>query len=156
MPSVNLSPETLARLEAQLQADLDAVRRVRALLKTPKDAEPPVPAVLPPAAQTAPAAHLFPDLHSLPAPEAAPAAPPPVPYVPPPSTEEAVTKAVALLDGTFGPRELKAVMAREHLGGHPNTEIRAVLNRMVKTGELRVVEVNRGRGGSTYQRVLKG
>jgi hypothetical protein len=91
--------------------------------------------------------------------QAAPAAIPvaqPTPAASPPATNIAVPKAVALLNGTFGMRELKEVLAREHLGGHPDTEIRRVLNRMVKSGGLRVVSAARGRGGSTCDRVANG
>jgi hypothetical protein len=153
VPSVDLSLETLARLEAQLQADLDAVRRVRALLAAPKISTRPSPAPQP-AAAPAPAEEKF-----APAPAAVPpahAAPSPPAYVPPPPITVAVPQVVALMEGEFGIKALKAVLAREHLGGHPDREIRRVLNRMVKSGELRVVSASVGRGGSTYQRVTQG
>ena len=159
MPSVDLTPEALARLEAQLQADLDAVRRVRALLAAPKVSAHPSP-VPPPATPAAPVAA---EEKIAPAPAAVPPAqtppiqtPPLTPYVPPPSTDVAVAKAVALMEGEFGPKHLKEVFAREHLGGHSDPDIRRVLKGMVKSGALLVVRSSVGRGGSTYRRATQG
>ena len=155
MPSVDLSPDTLARLEAQLQADLDAVRRVRALLAAPKRAAHPSPAPQPAqSAASAAAEERIPPL-----PEGMPSVPPaPVPASViqlPLATSVAVARAAALMDGEFGMKALKATLAREQLGGHAETDIRKILNRLVKTGELRVVNVGLGRRGNTYERIVK-
>lgn len=150
MPSVDLSPETLARLEAQLQADLDAVRRVRALLAAPKISAHPSPAPAAPVAaeeKIAPATAMAPS---------APTAPPPPAYVPPPPTSVAVPQAVAFMEGAFSLDEVREMLHHKHLGGHAQRDVRAILNKMVKSGELRVASVGRGRGGSTYQRVTPG
>ena len=154
MSSVGLSPETLARLEAQLQADLDAVRPVRTLLTPTKDAVQGSPATQPPVVPPAAAEEkgAVTPAGAIPT----PAAPTPAPFVPPPGAGVAVPQAVALIDGEFGLVAVKRVLTREHLGGHAETEIRKVLNKMVKSGELRVVTAPRGRGGSTYQRVTQG
>ena len=151
MPSVDLSPDTLARIEAQLQADLDAVRRVRALL-TAHPSHAPQPAQ--PAARAAAEEKNPPLPEGIPAAMAAPPVPAPVVQIPPPAGV-AIPRAVALLDGEFGIKAVKATLSREHLGGHMDREIRGILNRMVKKGELRVVNAGRGRGGSTYQRIVK-
>jgi hypothetical protein len=159
MSSPGLSPETLARLEAQLQADLDAVRRVRALLAPVKDAGqplPPAPALpavpqfaIPPAAGEKGAAQAA-DAGTVP-PAATPA-----PYVPPPATAVAVPQVVAMINCEFGLRDVRDMLRQKHLGGHADREIRKVLNKMAKSGALRVVTASRGRGGSTYQRVTQG
>ncbi len=152
MPLVDLSADALARLEAQLQADLDAVRRTRALLASQKGQAPaapsaPAPAVTAPVPVVVPAS-AAPSTAPSPAQPAAPV----FHYVPRPSAAEMVPKAVVLMEGVFGMDQIKEVMIRERLGSYPETDIRAVLKGLVKKGELLIAETNRGRGGSTYRR----
>lgn len=135
------SPDALARLEAKLLADLELVRKVRALLEEHGLA----------------ATAAGPEV----APSAAPPASPPAPVVetaparPVRSMEELLLGCLAeLADRPFAPQDLrdraKAVI------GHPpeaNT-VKVFLGRMIRQGKVGVHEFRKGRAGCLYRSLL--
>ncbi len=130
----DLTPDALARLEAKLEADLEMVRRVRALLEEHRGA-------LGQGAGAAP-------------PVVAPAQVPPALVIggvsPRKSTNERL--AAALLEMPpegFRTDDLRR-RARKQGVNPDDALLKTFLNQMLRQGKVRVLQVRKGRGGSTY------
>lgn len=140
----DLSPDALARLEAKLVADLEMVRKVRALLEEHRGALAGVSATTPPPPPTP--------------------APPPAPTVVPAptaaeagrkSSEEILLECLATMpEGTFAPQDFRWAVQRAMRRLPETTTVKAFLNRMIRQGKVVVVEQRRGRGGSRYRSLL--
>lgn len=133
MTIADLSPDALARLEAKLAADLEMVRKVRALLEEHRGmlGTPTTPATLPTVAAAAPVASTAP--------------------VPPRKTldEVLMESVLGLPEAGFTVGELKRRVRKA--GCDPrDSSVKSFLNRMIRQGKVRVLEARTGRGGSTY------
>ena len=64
----------------------------------------------------------------------------------------AVREVLGVLNGEFKIGDVKKALNAKQWRGYPDTSIRAVLSRMVQTGDIRVVKAGLGRGGSTFER----
>ncbi len=135
----DLSPDALAQLEAKLVADLDMVRKVRALLEEhrPSFTSPspaPTPPVLPQTTVTAPA----------PAPV--------LPAAPSRSWEEiAIECLAALADEPFAPKDLAQAIHKVVRTYPEGSTIKTFINRMIRKGHVVIVEARTGRNGSLYR-----
>lgn len=138
MTAADLTPDALAKLEAKLMADLDMVRKVRALLTEhqlgsvgPTTAPPAVPI-----SATAPAPIFTPK-------------PPERPR------EEVLKECLAETAGRpFAPGDfVKCVkdLTKQRPG---DKEVKTFLSRMIRQGCAVVHEVRRGRPGSLYRSLL--
>jgi hypothetical protein len=127
----DLNPDALAALEAKLVADLEMVRRVRALLEEHRI---PIGAVVAP--------NSAPD---------APPVPPPTPPVTKKSFEVTFMECLQAMPpegfvlGDFKQRLRKA-------GSDPrDTTVKTMILRLIREGKVVVVKANPGRIGSTYR-----
>lgn len=155
MALVDLSPDALARLEAQLQADLDAVRRVRALLARPKDAAPvsPVaPAPTPTPATSAESATIT-TTNVNPAPPAAPLPPPPPVPAPQVDVNALIREIIGGMTESFGIGAVKEILYKRLHYLPADAFIRGIIKKMAQEGAVRLVRAEVGRGGSVYERV---
>lgn len=139
MTAADLNPDALAKLEAKLLADLEMVRRVRALLEE----------------------HQMGGVAASPAPPPAPSAVPPAPRLdfsakPPERPREEVLKEclAATAGRPFAPQDFKdRVKALTHqLPG--DKEVKSFLNRMIRQGSLVVHQERKGRPGHLYRSLL--
>lgn len=129
----DLSPDALARLEAKLVADLEMVRKVRALLEEHRGMlGTPAAPVTPPAMGAA-------------APAAATA-----PVAPRKTFDEILMESLLSLPETgFTIGDLKRKLHKA--GCDPrDSSVKTFLNRMIRQGKVQVLEARTGRGGSTY------
>lgn len=142
-----LSAASLDRIEQQLLADLDVVRRMKALLgRQPLNLSGSAPITAPPVA-VEPAA--TPPL---------PVVPAPAPYVPPPrhpnldikDVSVAVRQVIDTLSGTFGIGDVKKQLEKQHYRTFGDSTIRAVLKSMHEKNELVQTARGIGRGGNKY------
>lgn len=160
MAPTDLTAASLDRIEAQLLADLDVVRRMKDLLERhqplmipaaalsalPSFAAPPAPSIT----ADSPAA-------AAPAP-ASPEATAPAPYVPPPrhpnfdiaDVSVAVRQVIDTLSGTFGIGDVKSQLGKQHYRTFGDSTIRAVLKSMHEKNELVQTARGIGRGGNKY------
>ncbi len=135
MTASDLSPGSLAQLEAKLVADLAMVRRVRALLEehqglgsqgasTAAEAlTAPAQVMEPPAPQKSESERLNEALEALPAGE------------------------------TFGTKDVRRALSKQ--GWQPKeSRMRLIMNKLLRTGAIAVVTAGIGRGGSSYRRRL--
>lgn len=139
MTVADLSPDALARLEAKLVADLEMVRKVRALLEEHR----PLLAAAP-AAATA----------SAPAPTAAVPAPPQVtlPAEKRKSSEEVYLEClVQMPEGGFAPQDLKRAIYKVTRNFPDGSAVKTFLNRMIRQGKVVIAEARAGRSGSLYR-----
>lgn len=151
----DLTAASLDRIEAQLLADLDVVRRMKVLLArhqppaTPPSASltssaPAVAQVIAPAVSTV----------TSPSTDTAPA------YVPPPrhpnldikDAAVAVRQIVATLEGSFGIGEVKKQLAKQSYRTFGDSSLRSALQSMHEKGELVQTARGLGRGGNKYAR----
>ncbi|MBL9130259.1 MAG: hypothetical protein JNG86_03615 [Verrucomicrobiaceae bacterium] len=133
----DISPEALARLEAKLLADLEVVRKMRALVEEHRQ---------PMSASAAPP----------PAPAAVPAPAVPATPAPPRKTiEEAARECLAVLGGkTFTQEELRRAMHKANKFYPDAAGEKQVLKRMIREGKVAVEERRTGRIGSLYRCTL--
>lgn len=132
MTIADLSPNALAQLEAKLVADLEMVRRVRALLEEHQGALSPVVA---PMAVTA-------------------AQPVEVEQKPHKSPEQCVAEALETLIGdTFRSQDLRQALRKQRMNPDDGA-MRLYLNRLLRAGSIVVVQAGVGRGGSTYRKQI--
>lgn len=134
----DLSPDALARLEAKLVADLEMVRKVRALLEEHR----PLLTAAPAAVTAAPAS-----------------APAPVQAVTPPeqrkSSEEIYLDCLARMpEGGFTPQEFKRAVYKVTRNFPDAARVKTFLNRMIRQGKAVIVEARTGRNGSLYRSTL--
>lgn len=132
----DLNPESLARLEAKLTAELDMVRKVRALLTEhfSGTATPAAPAT--------------------PSPAPSPAPPVFTPGPPPPDVKVLVGEIIAEIGGEFRMGDVKDRLWKRRIE-FPDSSIRSVIMRMVQYGQAFVVKREKGRRGSLYAPVAK-
>jgi len=133
-----LSVDALDQLEARLAADLEMVRRVKAVMLEYQQPGGGQAAMSP-----------MPAAAALPAAEASPAeAPPPVP--PPPALEEVLMGAFRQMPAQgFIQAELQKAASRQG-GWIENEVIKNWVRRKIREGVIRVVESRTGRLGSRY------
>lgn len=138
MTAADLTPDALAKLEAKLMADLDMVRKVRALLDE----------------------HQVGGGGMTVAPTSAPAVVPvmrPVftPRPPERPREEVLKECLAATAGRpFAPQDL-AQRIKDATQQRPgDKEVKTFLNRMIRQGGAVVHEVRRGRPGNLYRSLL--
>jgi hypothetical protein len=134
----DLSPDALARLEAKLVADLEMVRRVRALLEEHR------PGLWPVAGQGSAAV-------PMPAAESTVV----MPAEPRKSMEEALMEGLhAMPESGFRLEDLRRAVAKI-IRNHPRGPvIKTFINRMMRKGSVIVLESRSGRGGSSYRCTL--
>ena len=127
----DLNPESLARLEAKLTAELDMVRKVRALLSDhfSGTASPAAPSALSPA--PAPLPIIF------------------TPGPPPPDVKVVVGEIIAEIGGEFRMGDVKDRLWKRKIE-FPDSSIRSVIMRMAQYGQVLVVKREKGRRGSLY------
>ncbi|MBI3879084.1 MAG: hypothetical protein HY301_03355 [Verrucomicrobia bacterium] len=155
MALIDLSPDALARLEAQLQADLDAVRRVRALLARPRNAAsamPAAPSPLPPPAEPEMKAGVAPAMENAASP-AAPVPPPPPAPAPRADVNALIREIIGGLTEPFGIGAVKSILYKQLHSLPADAFIRGIMKKMVQEGAVRLVRADVGRGGSVYERV---
>ena len=136
MEFTDLTPESLDRLEAKLAAELDTVRRMKALLMEhfrPRALAGAAPAGVPLTAGGA----------SAPMPQVLPEVPP----VPRKDLKTRVREWAAERGGTFRMRDLEQALR----GYGERSTLRSAMMRLMADGEVLVVTKGRGRGGSLYQ-----
>ena len=144
----DLSPDALARLEMKLMADLEIVRKVRALLEEHRavlglETSPAVPRPSGAGAEV-----------SLPSPAAMPSQPA-VPTEPRKSAEEIFTEGlVALPEGGFTIKAFKQILRKMADLTPKDSSVKTFLNRMIRKGQVVVLESRKGRGGSLYRCTL--
>jgi hypothetical protein len=133
----DITPEALARLEAKLLADLEVVRKMRALVEEHRQ---------PMSASAAPP----------PAPAAVTAPPVPATPVPPrKSTEEAALECLAVLGGkTFTQEELRRAIQKATKSYPDASRVKQLIKRMIREGKVAVEERRTGRIGSLYRSTL--
>lgn len=134
MTVADLSPDALARLEAKLVADLEMVRKVRALLEEHRPLLTATPA-------------------------AVAAAPAPVQAVTPPeqrkSSEEIYLDCLARMpEGGFTPQDFKRAVYKVTRNFPDAGRVKTFLNRMIRQGKAVIVEARTGRSGSLYRSSL--
>ncbi|MFN0075367.1 MAG: hypothetical protein ACKVY0_02720 [Prosthecobacter sp.] len=142
--------EALARLEAQLLADFEAVRRIRVLL-TGNPAAGALAALLPVAGSPA-APPVTPEAPIL-AEQAAPA--PTNPQKEIKDVRVAVREVVAGLTGAFGIGEVKKQLRVQHYRRFADGSIRMALKRMEQAGDLALASQGSGRAGNKYTTTTK-
>lgn len=137
MTAADLTPDALAKLEAKLMADLEMVRKVRALLE-----EHQVGGGMTVAPTTAPVAVPVPQPVFTPRPPERP-------------REEVLKECLAATAGRpFAPRDL-ARRIKEATKQRPGEkEVKTFLTRMMRQGCVVVHEVRRGRPGNLYRSQL--
>jgi hypothetical protein len=138
MTAADLTPDALAKLEAKLMADLDMVRKVRALLEEHQLGG--VVSTTP--AGAAPAVVLAPGPIFTPKPPERP-------------REEVLKECLAATAGRpFAPQNL-AQRIKEATQQRPgDKEVKTFLSRMIRQGNAVVHEVRRGRPGNLYRSLL--
>ncbi len=138
MNAADLTPDALAKLEAKLLAELETVRKVRALLVEHQiHTGPAAPAPTPPLVAFA-----------------APAAPPPPPVPPQKSYEEILAESLReMAPEGFVIGTLKDTMRKKRKGGLQGEEERAKqdIGRLIRQGRVEVVRSSIGRIGNTYR-----
>ena len=134
----DLSPDALARLEAKLIADLDMVRKVRALLEEHRGA--------------------LGTLTTAGAVQTTSSASPPTPTSPVlnlPTYEEALGQALLEMpDSGFKLKMLCSVMGKKLRNFPDGTEVKKHLSKLIRKGQVVVVESQTGRVGSTYRSLI--
>lgn len=137
----DLSPDALARLEAKLVADLEMVRRVRALLEEHR----PLLTASPPAVTVNAAA--------MPASGTSMQTPAPAekrkPY------EEILLEClVQMPEGGFAPQDFKRAVYKVTRNFPDGSTVKTFLNRMIRQGKVVIAEARTGRNGSLYRCTL--
>ena len=139
----DLSPEALERLEAKLVADLDMVRKVRALLLEHREAL---------GLQATPAATVPPPPPPALAPSPTPVA---IPLAPQRSHEEILTECLLEMpEAGFRLQQLYTALSKR-LRNYPDSRhVQQSLKPFMRKGQVVVLEVGKGRAGSLYQCTL--
>jgi hypothetical protein len=138
MTAADLTPDALAKLETKLMADLDLVRKVRALLEE-HQMTPAVPLAAPGSITVAP---------PVPVAEV-------LPQVPARPREEVLMEGLmATVGRPFAPQDFKVKVKEltQHLPG--DKEVKTFLTRMIRKGSVVVHEERKGRPGHLYRSLL--
>lgn len=141
MTVADLSPDALAKLEAKLVADLDMVRKVRALLEEHQSALGTVSAPIPPVeTPTAPA------------------------FVSVKATVSATTKKghddilmdclIATTGRPFAPQDFKQAVYQATRYQPEDKSVKTFFNQMIRQGKLVVHQFRKGRPGSLYRSLI--
>ncbi len=138
MTAADLNPDALAKLEAKLMADLDLVRKVRALLEE-HQMTPVVPIAVPAPIPVAPVATAV---------EVAP-------KVPARPLEEVLLEGLTAMAGRpFAPQDFREKV-KELTNQRPgDKEVKTFLTRMIRKGSVVVHEERKGRPGHLYRSLL--
>ncbi len=146
--------EALARLEAQLLADFEAVRRIRVLLTGNPESSTAAGALaaLLPVAGSPAAPPVTPEAPVL-AEQAAPA--PTYPQKEIKDVRVAVREVVAGLTGAFGIGEVKKQLRVQHYRRFADGSIRTTLKSMEQAGDLALTSQGSGRAGNKYTTTTK-
>lgn len=138
MTAADLTPDALARLETKLMADLDMVRKVRALLEE-HQMTPAVPVAAPAPIPVAPVA----------------AAVEVAPKVPARPLEEVLLEGLTAMAGRpFAPQDFREKV-KELTNQRPgDKEVKTFLARMIRKGSVVVHEERKGRPGHLYRSLL--
>ena len=144
MTVADLSPDALARLEAKLVADLEMVRKVRALLEEHQTAlgtpSTPLPAVETP---QAPAAAVAPTVVT-------------APVVPrKPLSEVFMDTLIATAGRPFAPLAFKQAVCKIIHNYPQDSTVKSFFTQMIRQGKLVVHEVRKGRQGSLYRSLIE-
>jgi len=134
----DLSPDALARLEAKLVADLEMVRKVRALLEEHRPLLTASPAAVNVSAAAMPASG---------APMQTPA-----PAVKQKPYEEILLEClVQMPEGGFAPQDFKRAVYKVTHNFPETSTVKTFLNRMIRQGKVVIAEARTGRNGSLYR-----
>lgn len=138
MTAADLNPDALAKLETKLMADLDLVRKVRALLEE-HQMTPSVPVAVPapiPATPAAALAKMLPKISARP-------------------LEEVLMVGLAAMAGRpFAPQDFREKV-KELTNQRPgDKEVKTFLTRMIRKGSVVVHEERKGRPGHLYRSLL--
>jgi len=134
----DLSPDALARLEAKLVADLEMVRKVRALLE---EHRPMLTAPVTVSAAVAPA-------------PASPSQPPAPAQKQKPYEEILLDCLVQMPEGGFAPQDFKRAIYKVTRNFPETSTVKTFLNRMIRQAKVVVAEARTGRNGSLYRCTL--
>jgi hypothetical protein len=133
----DLSPDALARLEVKLVADLEMVRKVRALLEEHRPMLTTSPAPM-----SAGAVAVAPVLA-------------PAPAEPRKSSEEIYLECLARMpEGGFSPQDFKQAVYKVTRNFPAGGRVKTFFNRMIRQGKLVIAEARTGRNGSLYRCTL--
>ncbi|MDP1587152.1 MAG: hypothetical protein Q8M07_05385, partial [Prosthecobacter sp.] len=138
MTAADLTPDALARLETKLMADLDMVRKVRALLEE-HQMTPAVPLGAPASITVTP---------PVPVAEV-------LPQVPARPREEVLMEGLmATVGRPFAPQDFREKVKEltQHRPG--DKEVKTFLTRMIRKGSVVVHEERKGRPGHLYRSLL--
>ncbi len=141
MTVADLSPDALAKLEAKLVADLDMVRKVRALLEEHQATLGTVTAPIPPV--EVPPAPVFPSAKAT------------VSATPQRSYEDILMDCLIATAGQpFAPQDFKQAVYQV-LRNYPNdSSVKTFFNQMIRKGKLVVHQFRKGRPGSLYRSLI--
>lgn len=142
MTVADLSPDALAKLEAKLVADLDMVRKVRALLEEHQSSLGTLTAALP-AVETPPAAAIVAAVASTVV--TAPAVPRK------PLNEIFMDCLIATGGRPFAPQDFKRAVYQVLKNAPDDSSVKSFFNQMIRQGKLVVHEFRKGRPGSLYR-----
>lgn len=138
MTAADLTPDALATLEAKLMADLDMVRKVRALLvehQLPLSGSPTAPVAVPVSA-------VRPVVEEM-------------PRVPSRPREEVLMESLEAMAGRpFAPQDFKNKVKESTSRWPGDNEVKTFLNRMIRRGDVVVHQERKGRPGHLYRSLL--
>lgn len=137
----DLSPDALARLEAKLVADLEMVRKVRALLEEHRPLLTASPAMVTVSAAAMPAS-------GAPMQALAPA------EKRKPYEEILLECLVQMPEGGFAPQDFKRAVYKVTRNFPETSTVKTFLNRMIRQGKVVIAEARTGRNGSLYRCTL--
>lgn len=141
MTVADLSPDALAKLEAKLVADLDMVRKVRALLEEHQSALGTVSADLPPV-ETAPSPAVLPTK-------------PTVSATPQRDYDEILMDCLIATAGQpFAPQDFKQAVYQVTRYQPKDSSVKTFFNQMIRQGKLVVHQFRKGRPGSLYRSLI--
>jgi hypothetical protein len=141
MTVADLSPDALAKLEAKLVADLDMVRKVRALLEEHQSTLGTLTAALPPV-ETPPA----PAVLSIKATVSA---------TPQRSHEDILMDCLIATAGQpFAPQDFKQAVYKVTRYQPQDSSVKSFFNQMIRQGKLVVHQFRKGRPGSLYRSLI--
>lgn len=134
----DLSPDALARLEAKLVADLEMVRKVRALLEEHGTLLTTAPAPV-----------------SVSAAASAPPIQTPIPAEPRKPYEEILMECLLQMpEGGFAPQDFKRAVYKVTRNFPETSTVKTFINRMIRQGKVVIAEARTGRNGSLYRCTL--
>jgi hypothetical protein len=141
MTVADLSPDALAKLEAKLVADLDMVRKVRALLEEHQTTLGTLTAALPP-------------VETVPSPAVLPTKPT-VSATPQRDYDEILMDCLIATAGQpFAPQDFKQAVYQVTRYQPKDSSVKTFFNQMIRQGKLVVHQFRKGRPGSLYRSLI--